>query len=735
VTKEEALKILGIKSAHPSEKDLKSAYRYKQFILHPDRLPPNASDEMRQRASDELKLVNEAYSIILNLLNGTEEEIRPPRLHVAPRSIRFKDMAYGQIKSTTLEIKSVGGPYTKVWIECLPMPWLNIAPRTSLSNIHLPAQIRIEALSIQQGDPRSSCHLKVKMINESTGQLDEVKVNIERLSQAQTPTPKPRPVVTPTYIRFDNVTPNETKTSSFTIENAGGPYSKLGFTRPNSWLKVARWSSLSTSDELPLKVEIEGVGTDWDKTYTESITVNLDQEETTVKVELITKPFSNNKTDSHPGAFSQSAASNIGSGRSHKGAFPTWAKWLVGMLAIFLIVMIVSENTYNITQFLLSHGLQPPWYDQLAVLPAPGNVQAVATDSSHIRVTWTDNSGGQTSFNISDTQALNATVNPGTTSYTFGDVAPGSSHCFHIQAVNSAGSSDWTDYACTMTPLSTLPPTAPLPIGNQGRIAFVSNRDGNNQIYVMNADGSNQTSLTSIPASGENPAWSPDGNKIAYDSGPNSQWQIYVMNADGSNQTRLTQSTAENIWSQRPAWSPDGSKIAFQSDRDGNCKIFVMNADGSNQTRLTSGNWDDREPSWSSDGKKIVFASRGDGLNLRQIYAMNADGSSPRRLTNNAFWGDWPAWSPDGSKIAFSTYTEKFHGIYVIDADGSNQIKLTDIFAWYGPPSWSPDGKKIVFDSNRDGNNQIYVMNADGSNLTRLTVNSFEAYFPFWLHR
>lgn len=85
---------------------------------------------------------------------------------------------------------------------------------------------------------------------------------------------------------------------------------------------------------------------------------------------------------------------------------------------------------------------------QLTPPPAPGNAQAEATDQTHIRITWADNSGGQASFNIFDTQALNATVNSGTTSYTFNDVTPGSYHCFHIQAFNSAGSSAWTDYTC-----------------------------------------------------------------------------------------------------------------------------------------------------------------------------------------------------------------------------------------------------------------------------------------------
>jgi Tol biopolymer transport system component len=127
-------------------------------------------------------------------------------------------------------------------------------------------------------------------------------------------------------------------------------------------------------------------------------------------------------------------------------------------------------------------------------------------------------------------------------------------------------------------------------------IAFVSNRDGNDEIYVMNADGSNQRRLTDTPSSDSEPNWSPDGKYIAFDSNRDGNTEIYVMNADGSNQRRLTNDTIDNF---QPDWSPDGKNIAFVSNRDGNREIYVMNADGSNQTRLTNNTVSDYDPVWS----------------------------------------------------------------------------------------------------------------------------------------
>jgi Tol biopolymer transport system component len=123
------------------------------------------------------------------------------------------------------------------------------------------------------------------------------------------------------------------------------------------------------------------------------------------------------------------------------------------------------------------------------------------------------------------------------------------------------------------------------------RIGFWSNRDGNPEIYVtlaltvgVNADGGNVVRLTNNPASDDRPIWSPDGKRIAFVSDRDGNCEIYVMNADGSNQTRLTNNPARDVY---PVWSPDGTRIMFVSNRDGAFDIYSLGADGSNVMRVT----------------------------------------------------------------------------------------------------------------------------------------------------
>jgi Tol biopolymer transport system component len=126
------------------------------------------------------------------------------------------------------------------------------------------------------------------------------------------------------------------------------------------------------------------------------------------------------------------------------------------------------------------------------------------------------------------------------------------------------------------------------------RIAFMSYRDerplGGRRwqalMQVMNAEGSEQRRLTRLSNSDGSFSWSPDGRRIAFVSDRDGNDEVYVIDVERGGLRNLTRNPARDG---HPAWSFDGRKIGFVSDRGGNRDIYVMNADGSRPRNLTRG--------------------------------------------------------------------------------------------------------------------------------------------------
>ncbi len=182
------------------------------------------------------------------------------------------------------------------------------------------------------------------------------------------------------------------------------------------------------------------------------------------------------------------------------------------------------------------------------------------------------------------------------------------------------------------------------------RLAFASSRDGDYDIYTrwtISREVAHQ--LTDAPGYDGQPAWEPwrrgpggEADAIAFVSDRDGDLDIYVMNTSGG---RLRQLTDHPGRDQGPAWSPDGSRIAFMSDRDADVDIYVMDADGRNVRQPTDHSGGDEFPAWSPDGTQIAFASNRDGDSRGDIYVMDVNGGNVRQLTNDQHSNEDPTWA------------------------------------------------------------------------------------------
>ncbi|HEX9897344.1 MAG TPA: hypothetical protein VGA85_06775 [Dehalococcoidales bacterium] len=197
------------------------------------------------------------------------------------------------------------------------------------------------------------------------------------------------------------------------------------------------------------------------------------------------------------------------------------------------------------------------------------------------------------------------------------------------------------------------------------KIAFLTLRDQNLDVFVMGGDGSNQVKLFDSGYHDADIDWV--GSRIVFTA----RSRIWIMQDGGTDVVQVTEPPDAGVWGNAnlpfgdydPRISPNGNKIAFERLEDdvsphGNYNIYVTNADGSDETRLTDSGYSQGIVSWSHAGDKMVFIVAAIGEEGKyDIYVMNSDGSNMKNVTPEYFPASFlcytPVFSEDDSKIFF----------------------------------------------------------------------------------
>jgi TolB protein len=290
--------------------------------------------------------------------------------------------------------------------------------------------------------------------------------------------------------------------------------------------------------------------------------------------------------------------------------------------------------------------------------------------------------------------------------------------------------------ASSLEPSTSVGPTGSLTTTQ--RIAFVSYRNGQYDIYKMDPAGSNVVRLTTNPASESEPAWSADNKRVALvrprlNAANQTRRDIYIINADGSNGHWARATAPDNFELGHPSWSPDGSKLAVTMSLNGVSYVsYLILSTGKVAAYSTgyggrTGTW----PTYTKSGQ-IVYL----GPTLKTVIRINGDGSGSKTLYTATQSLVHPALSPDGTKLSF---------VRAIDDIINSEIFLknlstgatTQLTSSPGPdlnPTWSPDGARIAFMSGRTGIGQIWTMSPTGGSLTRVSHTSTAEGAPSWSH-
>ncbi len=273
------------------------------------------------------------------------------------------------------------------------------------------------------------------------------------------------------------------------------------------------------------------------------------------------------------------------------------------------------------------------------------------------------------------------------------------------------------------------------------------------ELFRMTLSGGKAKRLTESPANDHSPAWSPDLKKLLFISDRDGEDNIYVLEQDDpehpelikAHQFKVTRLTKGDSPEAAASFSPDGKLIAFL--RDG--KLWTMNPDGADpkplveQTRVI-------EYEWSPDSKWIVY-SRMDGEFASELYLMPTAGGTPRNITRYATRNFGMTWSSDGKKLTFISQRRQDLDVFVmsmqkparegetpkageIDFDDLHLRvnRVTSLSSDESEAAMKPDGSVVAFRSNALNNDDLWLGTPSGSQITRLTTGSIRPSGLTW---
>jgi Tol biopolymer transport system component len=240
--------------------------------------------------------------------------------------------------------------------------------------------------------------------------------------------------------------------------------------------------------------------------------------------------------------------------------------------------------------------------------------------------------------------------------------------------------------------------------------------------------------FTSLPGIENQPAFSPDGDRLAFTWNPKSTPAVYTENLKGEHFQRLTQSNDREYF---PVWSPDGKELAFlrktASDR---MEIRIVAASGG-EDRLIAGivSLPSTAPglSWSPDGNWLITAeATGQGDAMRLVLFSPRSGARQIFQDSGARTGYlYPSFSQDGKYVAYVKNPDVgVNDVFVAGFPNGHERQITSDHAIIRGLAWAGPHDLIVSSTKEGRQDTLWRIPLSGGAAGRLTEGTEASLFP-----